>query len=372
MILLHPLAISTSNLRDNDINSIVFSKNSKVLIATKNGVNVFDKKLKTFKRYFKGKRSNLTTNIIIGITKFNDKLIVASENEIVIFDEQKSNFESIYATKSPIKSLIKFKNETFLLRTELANFEINSLNDKLVFNNNNSSLLNLRIPFLRFRSFFFWNTESSSLTKTDFNFNNKISYAIQSNINFVKIIDGNLYVGSNEGVKTLQDKLKKIVKLNNFKGSSFFYVYKNFILNFYNNTIEIRNASGNREQIFQKKYDFDFSKMSFETDGNLIYFGGNSLNVFDIDKKSLIKNVFSDNSFNGNFIDNIKIIDDTLFASYNNGLMQISKYLLTGSESLKPEQINKKIVFHDYNELLNINASVAVCMTLRKSAIYTI
>lgn len=45
---LNPFSISTSNLRDNDINSIVFSKNSKVLIATKNGVNVFDKKLKTF------------------------------------------------------------------------------------------------------------------------------------------------------------------------------------------------------------------------------------------------------------------------------------------------------------------------------------
>ena len=354
---LNPFSISTSNLRDNDINSIVFSKNSKVLIATKNGVNVFDKKLKTFKRYFKGKRSNLTTNIIIGITKFNDKLIVASENEIVIFDEQNSNFESVYATKSPIKSLIKFKNETFLLRTELANFEINFLNDKLDFNNINSSLLNAHSNIISSNdSFFFWNTESSSLTQTDFNFNNEISYAIQSNINFAKIIDNNLYLGSNEGVKTLQDKLNKIVKLNNFKGSSFFYVYKNFILNFYNNTIEIRNALGNREQIFQKKYDFDFSKMSFETDGNLIYFGGNSLNVFDIDKKLLIKNVFSDNSFNGNFIDNIKIIDDTLFASYNNGLLQISKYLLTGSESQKPEQINKKIVFHDYNELLNINA----------------
>ena len=51
---LSPLSISTSNLLGSKKESIIFNED-KVFIATKNGFNSFDKNLKTFKRYFKGK-----------------------------------------------------------------------------------------------------------------------------------------------------------------------------------------------------------------------------------------------------------------------------------------------------------------------------
>ena len=65
---LNPLSISTSNFSNSDDNSIIVSNESKVFIASENGFNVYDKKLKTFKRYFKGKKSKLSSNNLIANT----------------------------------------------------------------------------------------------------------------------------------------------------------------------------------------------------------------------------------------------------------------------------------------------------------------
>ena len=86
---LSPLSISTSKVSNNNEKSIIFSE-SKVFIATDNGFNVFNKKLKTFKRYFKGKKSKLTSNKIIGIEEYDDRLLVASEKELVVFNIETS------------------------------------------------------------------------------------------------------------------------------------------------------------------------------------------------------------------------------------------------------------------------------------------
>ena len=78
---LSPLSISTSNLAKNNEESLIFD-NEKVYISTNNGFNIFDKKLKTFKRYFKGKKSLFTTNSIVGIKKDgSEKIIIATEND---------------------------------------------------------------------------------------------------------------------------------------------------------------------------------------------------------------------------------------------------------------------------------------------------
>ena len=55
---LSPLSISTSKLSNNDENSIIFSR-SKAFISSINGFNGFNKKFKTVKSYFKGKKSKL-------------------------------------------------------------------------------------------------------------------------------------------------------------------------------------------------------------------------------------------------------------------------------------------------------------------------
>ncbi len=73
---LSPLSISTSNLVGSKKESIIFN-DDKVFIATKNGFNSFNKKLKTFKRFFRGNKTLFTTNNVIGINEINEKILVS-------------------------------------------------------------------------------------------------------------------------------------------------------------------------------------------------------------------------------------------------------------------------------------------------------
>ena len=67
----------------------------------------------------------------------------------------------------------------------------------------------------------------------------------------------------------------------------------------------------------------------------------------DINKNLLTKSVIPGSSFKNYLIDNLKIIDDKLFVSHDNGVFELPKTFDRGNQS------NDEIVFYDYNELLN-------------------
>ena len=83
---LNPLSISTSKFGDFSNSKIHFDPvSSKVFIATLNGLNVYDQKFKTFKRFFKGKKTALSSNNIISIVPINEESIgIVSQNEYVV------------------------------------------------------------------------------------------------------------------------------------------------------------------------------------------------------------------------------------------------------------------------------------------------
>ena len=83
---LNPLSISTSNLNYVDEFSLIYGNDSLTYIATNNGLNVFDDKLKTFKRYFKGDKTKLSTNRLLGIYNLGENILLVSLNELVTYN----------------------------------------------------------------------------------------------------------------------------------------------------------------------------------------------------------------------------------------------------------------------------------------------
>jgi len=343
---LSPLSISTSKLSNNDENSIIFSR-SKAFISSINGFNVFNKKFKTFKRYFKGKKSKLSSNNIVGIKKFNEKILIASEKELVVFNTEESSFENIeYPFPSRINSLFSIEDGPVFLRTVDADFEISINSDDLRINTlransipDNNNMTTTKSHLL------FWNKNSSNITQTDYGFTNKMNYKTDGILSSINVKEEGVYFGTNKGVKRLENKNLSVEKISEFSKSDFFYVFDNHQVNIYDNTIEIRSL--NNRIVYKKDFSIDFSKMSFETNGNIIFIGGIDLHVFDLKNKKFSGSVLTSDIYKGHVITNLKSIDNLLYASHDNGLFEIPKTILFGGES------ESQITFYDYNELLN-------------------
>ena len=345
---LNPLSISTSNFSNSDDNSIIISNESKVFIASENGFNVYDKKLKTFKRYFKGKKSKLSSNNIIGLKEYKNKILVASENELLVFDIESSDFKKLVSPSSPIKSLLSIDDGIVFMRTENNAYEIVSAKNKLNVKKLNSSYMpHNKNMSASSNHFLFWDKGSSEMIQTDLDFKNRVTYSVNSPISSVYVDLNETFIGTNDGIKKLRKDYNSVNTLDGFEKSNFFYVYKNQYFNISNNIIEVGELGGEQKVLFRKAFPFSFSKMSFETDNNFVYIADESLFVFDIDNRSLNTSLFSDNSFKGYAINSLKNIDETLYASHDNGLFEIPINMLfeknTGSQ----------ITFYDYNELLN-------------------
>ena len=282
-----PLSISTSKFEDNDESKIIFS-DSNVFIATNNGFNVFNKRLKTFKRYFKGKNSKLTSNKIVGIEEYENKLFIASENELVVFNKETSNFENVTNVSSPIESILSVPNSQLFLRSSDADYEILLGSDGLKLNRQISNSIPKSTKLTKNENhFLFWNKGSSSIIQTDFNFLNKRTINTDGIINSVNPDSNTVYFGTNSGVEKLENENVSVSSFELFNESDFFYVFENYYVNIYNNTIEIKDL--NKKQVYKKSYPFNFSKMSFETDEELIFIGQKDLFVFNISEKSYLK-----------------------------------------------------------------------------------
>ena len=89
---LNPLSISTSNLGKQSETSILTIDDKFTYISTTNGFNVFNNKQGTFKRYYQGKKTSLTSNKILGIQAVNEGIIIISPNELVLYDTDKKTF----------------------------------------------------------------------------------------------------------------------------------------------------------------------------------------------------------------------------------------------------------------------------------------
>ena len=344
---LSPLSISTSKFSDSDEKLIIFEID-KIYIGTNNGLNIFDKKLNTFKRFFKGKKSLFTTNKLVGIEKYQDKILIATENELVLFDYKNNKFEHNVLSPLPISFLTYFSDDQLILNTLNKKF-------KIIINDNKVSINALKTNYIPNKKnitfsnnhIYFWDNNSNIISQTDYDFLNKKSIKVNGLLNSLKTKNNDLFIATNSGIKTLNQENSSVTNLIDFKNSDFFYSYDNQLININNNTIEIKDLVNNK--FYKMRFSVDFSKMSFETDQNLIFIGNQNIHLFDITKKKFYKSVISSDLFNNYTINNLKSIDNTLYVSHDNGLFEVSK------ELFKDDKSSSEIIFYDFNELLNSN-----------------
>ena len=342
---LSPLSISTSNLMENDKKSIIFIE-EQVFIATNNGFNVFDKKFKTFKRFFKGKKSLFTTNKLIGIKKYEDEILIATQAEVVLYNYKNNKFLTSFSSPFPATSLNAFSDGVVVLNTVANKFKISVNENEIFIDLLKSNIIpnKKNITFSK-EHIYFWNDNSSDINQTDFDFLNNKLIKVDGLINSLTVNQDDVFIGTNNGIKTLNKENSFVTNFNNSRSSEFFYIYNNQFISFTNNTIEIKDS--NSKNIYKNKFLFDFSKMSFEADKNLIYIADKDIHLFDIKQRKFYKSFISGDSFKNYNINNLKIIDDILYVSHDNGLFKVSNETFNGNNS------NLEIIFYDYNELLN-------------------
>ncbi|MDC1031765.1 SpoIIE family protein phosphatase, partial [Flavobacteriaceae bacterium] len=108
-----------------------------------------------------------------------------------------------------------------------------------------------------------------------------------------------------------------------------------------------------QKTIFNRKYNQNFSDFVFELlEGNILL-GGEELLLFDTQKKQLKKFPKLKPYLEKATINNIKVIENDVYCSLENGVLKIKGAFLSGNG----EEINEgDITFYEYNELLNPNA----------------
>ena len=92
---LNPLSISTSRFEGFNTAQLYYT-DKKTLVATANGLNIYNNSLNTFKRYFKGNKTKFTTNKILGILPIDQEIVgIITENELVRYNLKEDQFEVI-------------------------------------------------------------------------------------------------------------------------------------------------------------------------------------------------------------------------------------------------------------------------------------
>ena len=118
---LNPLSISSAKFNNNQRDVIHTSSSQFILIGTVNGFNVFDRKQKTVKRFFKKTGSYLLSNEINDIESLNDKhlFLVATPNGLNIFDSKSNQFiKDVLFQNQKVIDVAKVDNQSFLVLTE--------------------------------------------------------------------------------------------------------------------------------------------------------------------------------------------------------------------------------------------------------------
>ena len=240
---LNPFSISTSNLGDQSETSILTIDDKFTYISTSNGFNVFNNKQGTFKRFYKGKKTSLTSNKIIGIQAVNEGIIIISPNELVYYDPDKKIFSLLYSSSSEIINFNKLDQNNFILRTDEKNVLV-SVKDKKIIVEEQKSLnaLSQNNILTIENGFIFWEKGDVNLQKVNFQLTEIEPLNLNIPVNSVKIVKDKVYVATVNGLKIL-DFSKQIVEgIASSSESDFFYVHEGNIVNFNENEIHISTS----------------------------------------------------------------------------------------------------------------------------------
>jgi hypothetical protein len=357
---LNPLSLSTSNFDQFSGSELYFDEKSrKTFIATQNGLNVYDENINAFKRFFKGKKTTFTTNQIVAILpKADGKIGIITQNEFVNFYPDENRFENIQRFKDTIESALVFSNDIILLKTSKENFLLRKETSSKEYNikklQKNRSKYD---QFIRVKEhLYLWENKGNEIYKTDLSLNTIMTYTLSSDINTISYskFDEQLYISSNSGVSLLSEKTPLVRDVEHYGGTLYFSKLNELYIEFQENSIEMGRFNKSKQNtIFNRKYNQNFSDFVFELlEGNILL-GGEELLLFDTQKKQLKKFPKLKPYLEKATINNIKVIENDVYCSSENGVLKIKGAFLSGNG----EEINEgDITFYEYNELLNPNA----------------
>lgn len=345
---LNPLSISTSAFLKYNPHEVLAIDGTKTFFGTSNGFNVFNNKQQTFKRYFKGKKTQLTSNNIIGLGTLNSTIIVISENELVSFNDEERKFELIHKSQYPIQSILKNTANEIILQTKNSQIELTyQLDNYTVVEDEKltDGLLPNKI-WLGERSIY-WKEDLKYFQKSTDNLNKVETIYLDDEINSVKIFDDKIYFATNNGLRYMDFYPKKIQTLPMSSSADFLYVNNQKLVKFNDTKINVYTTIDQKKPLFSQQVSTDFSNSIFETKGQYVFIGNKNISVYDMKTNNYFESKVSEEQLEGETITNLKAIDDKLYVGYSNGIMEISiNKLLDGQ---------LKLINYEYNELLNKN-----------------
>ena len=345
---LNPFSISTSNLGSQSETSILTIDDKFTYIATSNGFNIFNNKQGTFKRYYKGKKTSLTSNKIVGIQAVNQAIIIISPNELVYYDTDKKTFSLLYSSSSEILNFNKLDQNNFILRTDEKNVLVSVKDKKLIVEKQKSldALSQKNILTIQ-NGFIFWEKGEVNLQKVNFQLTEIEPLNLNVPVNSVKIVKDKVYVATVNGLKILDFSKQIVENIASSSESDFLYVHEGSIVNFNENEIHISTSLSEANPLILKNNNIDFNRYVFETQGSLVVLGNKDIRLFDISKGEFIKSSIDANALKNITIKNLKLIENTLYVGHDNGIIEVD------FEKLLKNEI--ELNFFDYNELLNKN-----------------
>ena len=353
---LNPTTLSSSNFDYNNKKNLVDFGEEKIFIGTPNGLNVFNRSQKTVKRHIKQRSSSLLSNNIKSIIRLSNKeILVATDNGINIFNELSEKFDKkIFAKGKNIDLISEIDKNSYVIISEGNLYTYSSSDKEIKFHYNISKESNLT-SFIKENHIYTYSKGGNHFNKITLKDFSKESFIIPAKIQTVSVDKkSKIFIGTDQGVYTNYN-LSKLMMNTNYNPGVFFYnvskkrtvsVYKDFIL------ISYTNKKNQREKKFSHRIEIN-SNTKFELKEDLLFIGNENLSVINLSSFKSIKNFFSQNDLLNGKLNNIKLIDSTIFLSTGNGI--VSFLIPDKFDSNFKNELFRSQIKYKYNKLINPN-----------------
>ena len=351
---LNPLSISTSDFEDINEGNLNFSSDEKVYIGTRNGFNVFDRSLKTFKRYFQRAGSPLLSSNIKALCELDkDSLLVITDLGVNVYNTATDEFEEEYTLfETPVISVTPIQGEHFLVQTRQG--------IRLTFITRSRRSISVTEEFISsgpadeafVKGGEIFVSSGRQLKVFSAKPEHKATYELSAPITSIQKVSSGLAVGTLDGLYTISTSDKVVKSTAN---NSLLYVHtdKSMRASVYEDRIEL--AHNNKSQLRTIKLPDGVKaapSSNFTTARKTLAINNeNMLTLIDLETGSVLGSNIAI-GIEGTPVSNLKGIDDFIFVATGNGIQRFQLPIGPYEASYKSQLIESMINF-EYNALLN-------------------
>ena len=333
----NPLSISSSNFSSNQNDNIILiaekERDSTLWIGTTNGLNNYNLKTKSNKRFYKdNSRESISSNFIYDLYSFDSLLFVGTDQGLSTINRNNNSINEIdFLKNSQVYNIFEISGN-LCFHTSNGIYKLKNLFTNSFEEIYSGKQLNLKV--INNNEFVVWNT----LSKIDriFYYNDKFQTQLLSNgssqkINDINNFKGAYYISTNEGINKITEDLKNISKVYTrdeniiaVKENDFFRVIM---------TDKFLLVYEEEEVVFSFELDIILKDQDrsnpviFLDEDEYLYVGTNKLNVIDLYEEDDIRVYETSAGFNSILegdINNLEIITRNnvkeLWISLNTGI----------------------------------------------------